>query len=42
MKSTTTITITRETRERLAQLGKFGQSFDALIKELLEKVKENE
>jgi predicted CopG family antitoxin len=41
MEKYTTITISRETRDRLAKLGKFGQSYDALIQELLEWRKEN-
>jgi len=39
--SKTTITIQTSTKQRLAKNGRFGQSFDSLINEILERL-ENE
>jgi predicted CopG family antitoxin len=36
MMQTTTITITVETKKRLAQKGEFGQSYEDIIKKLLD------
>jgi len=37
MNNITTISIKRETRQKLQNLGKMGQSFDEVITELIEK-----
>ena len=39
MNSRTTINISSSTKEELSKLGKFGQSYDAVIKKLIESVK---
>lgn len=36
--NTTTITVSRRTRERLAQLGKKDNTFDEIIRGLLDKI----
>ncbi|HJU13643.1 MAG TPA: hypothetical protein VJ792_04230 [Candidatus Nitrosotalea sp.] len=36
MKNTTTVAVSKKTREELAKKGRFGQSFDDIISDLLQ------
>ena len=37
MKDVTTISITKETKKKLGELGQFGQTFDDIVSDLIKK-----